>query len=151
MDIIKATSQQRDEIIDLLQKENLPAEDLPLDLSNFYTAIEENTIIGLIGLEPYGENGLLRSMVVSPNYRNQQIAERLVKMLEEQAINSGINTIYLLTETADKYFSRKGYKTIAREEVPTELKASSEFSHVCPVSAIVMKKELAEQAVTIDL
>lgn len=151
MDIIKATSQQRDEIIDLLQKENLPAEDLPLDLSNFFTAIEENTIIGLIGLEPYGENGLLRSMVVSPNYRNQQIAERLVKMLEEQAINSGINTIYLLTETADKYFSRKGYKTIAREEVPTELKASSEFSHVCPVSAIVMKKELAEQAVTIDL
>lgn len=151
MDIIKATSQQRDEIIDLLQKENLPAEDLPLDLSNFYTAIEENTIIGLIGLEPYGENGLLRSMVVSPNYRNQQIAERLVKMLEEQAIISGINTIYLLTETADKYFSRKGYKTIVREEVPTELKASSEFSHVCPVSAIVMKKELAEQAVTIDL
>ncbi|MGE5521925.1 MAG: arsenic resistance N-acetyltransferase ArsN2 [Candidatus Dadabacteria bacterium] len=151
MDIIKATSQQRDEIIDLLQKENLPAEDLPLDLSNFFTAIEENTIIGLIGLEPYGENGLLRSMVVSPNYRNQQIAERLVKMLEEQAIISGINTIYLLTETADKYFSRKGYKTIAREEVPTELKASSEFSHVCPVSAIVMKKELAEQAVTIDL
>lgn len=151
MDIIKATSQQRDEIIDLLQKENLPAEDLPLDLSNFFTAIEENTIIGLIGLEPYGENGLLRSMVVSPNYRNQQIAERLVKMLEEQAINSGINTIYLLTETADKYFSRKGYKTIVREEVPTELKASSEFSHVCPVSAIVMKKELAEQAVTIDL
>lgn len=151
MDIIKATSQQRDEIIDLLQKENLPAEDLPLDLSNFFTAIEENTIIGLIGLEPYGENGLLRSMVVSPNYRNQQIAERLVKMLEEQAINSGIYTIYLLTETADKYFSRKGYKIIGREEVPNELKASSEFSHVCPVSAIVMKKELAEQAVTIDL
>jgi len=67
----------------------------------------------------------------------------LVKTLEEQAIASGISDMYLLTETADKYFSKKGYHPINRDEVPTEVKASSEFSYVCPVSAIVMKKPLS--------
>jgi amino-acid N-acetyltransferase len=71
-------------------------------------------------------------------------------MLEEQASSTGITTMYLLTETADKYFSKKGYSTITRGEVPDELKGSSEFSHVCPVSAVVMKKELVVQPITLS-
>jgi amino-acid N-acetyltransferase len=55
----------------------------------------------------------------------------------------GINWLYLLTETASEYFEAKGYERISREDAPAALSASSEFSHVCPVSAIVMKKPLA--------
>lgn len=144
MNITKATVKKRAEIISLLQSQELPSDDLPLLLNDFYTAMEGDQLIGLIGLERYGQYGLLRSMVVHPDYRNQQIAGSLVKMLEEKATSTGINSIYLLTETAAGYFSKKGYDAINRTEVPKDLMKSSEFSHVCPESATVMMKKLQE-------
>ncbi|HJW15509.1 MAG TPA: arsenic resistance N-acetyltransferase ArsN2 [Flavisolibacter sp.] len=150
MQIVKAKEQSRNEIKSLLQSQNLPAEDLPNVLADFYTAVDAGELIGLIGMERYGHYGLLRSMVVHPDYRNKGIAETLVTQLEQDAEASGITEMYLLTETADKYFSKKGYATITRGIVPAELKGSSEFSHVCPVSAIVMKKHLAKQPETVS-
>ena len=145
MQIVKATGQSRDEMINLLQSNNLPTEDLPSSLDEFYAAIDEGRVVGLIGMERYTHYGLLRSMVVHPTYRNRHIAEKLVQLLEQTAHASGITAMYLLTETAPQYFERKGYQKIAREEVPEALQASSEFSHVCPVSAIVMKKMISQE------
>jgi amino-acid N-acetyltransferase len=149
MRIIKATEQSRNEIINLLKSNNLPAGDLPKELDEFYTAMDGQRIVGLIGMERYSHYGLLRSMVVHPDYRNKQIAKKLVQLLEQKAASSGIITMYLLTETAEKYFSRNNYQLITRKEVPEPLFRSSEFSHVCPVSATVMKKELQSQFTTV--
>ena len=140
--IIKADNDQRPSIIALLQSEKLPADDLPATLGNFFVALYEGNVIGVIGMEPYGPYALLRSMIVSREHRNKNIAAALIKQLENHCELQQINTIYLLTETAPDYFFRKGYRKMTREEVPDAVKASSEFSHVCPVSAIVMKKEL---------
>ena len=142
MNIRKASPLHREAIITLLQSQGLPSGDLPQPLQDFYVALEEEKVIGLIGMERYGSFGLLRSMVVHPDYRNRHIAERLVQLLEEKAKASGTHHMYLLTETAEAYFGRKGYSTISREDVPAEVQASSEFSHVCPASATVMKKNL---------
>jgi amino-acid N-acetyltransferase len=140
--VTKATSSQREPIINLLQTEKLPVDDLPASLDNFFVATDNDKVIGAIGLELYRDCGLLRSMVVNKEHRNKNIASQLVHQLEEYAASIGINCMYLLTETAADYFERRGYHRITREEVPKELQASSEFSHVCPVSAIVMKKPL---------
>ncbi len=143
MHIEKATDERRGEIIGLLQSQKLPSEDLPSLLCDFYTAIEDGRVIGLIGIERYDHYGLLRSMVVHPDYRNKKIAKALVKAIEETAASSGISLMFLLTETAEKYFEKKGYDVITRHEVPNEVKASIEFSHVCPVSATAMRKHLS--------
>ncbi|WP_276503984.1 hypothetical protein [Terrimonas pollutisoli] len=66
----------------------------------------------------------------------------MVNTLEQAAKSKEIISMYLLTETASKYFEKKGYKTIDREQVPEPVKASSEFSSVCPVSATVMMKPI---------
>jgi amino-acid N-acetyltransferase len=81
-------------------------------------------------------------MVVDKNYRGKNIASQLVQQLEDYATTIGIDEMYLLTETAPEYFKKKGYEQISRDEVPKPIQASSEFSQVCPVSAIVMKKLL---------
>jgi amino-acid N-acetyltransferase len=142
MHITEASPPMRTEIIALLQSQQLPVEDLPSRLSDFFVAQEDGKLIGLIGMEQYGEYGLLRSMVVHPDFRNKQIAADLVQTLEQRATAAGIKALYLLTETAAGYFSKKEFSTIQREEVPAVVKASSEFSHVCPVSATVMVKQL---------
>lgn len=149
MQIQKATQQDRDAIIRLLQFQNLPSEDLPLKFDDFYIVKDHTEVIAAIGMEQFNEYALLRSMVVHPAYRNRQIAESLVQQLERAAIAQGIAAMYLLTETAAKYFEKKGYNYVDRSDVPGVLKQSSEFSHVCPVSATVMMKELhAEQVLS---
>lgn len=140
--ITKASDNQRPLVIALLQTEKLPVEDLPVSLANFFVAQNDGKVIGAIGLEQYGNYALLRSMVVSKAFRNKNIASSLVEYLEKYGRSMGISVMYLLTETAPGYFEKKGYQKINRDEVPAALKLSSEFSHVCPVSAIVMKKEM---------
>ena len=139
----RAKEWQRQSIVALLQAEKLPAADLPVSLDNFLAAMQENNVIGAVGLEQYENYGLLRSMVVNKEFRNKNIAADLIQELERMARTSGIDCMYLLTETAPQYFERKGYERISRDAVPKAVQVSSEFSSVCPVSAIVMKKSLA--------
>jgi amino-acid N-acetyltransferase len=143
VNIAKAAENQREAVIGLLRAEKLPIDDLPLTLDNFFTATIDEQVIAAIGLEQYGHDALLRSMVVASAHRNNHIASGLVQQLEDFAAKSGIDNMYLLTETAQHYFEKKGYDTINREAVPATIRASSEFSHVCPVSAVVMKKKIA--------
>lgn len=139
---ITEAKDHRDGIVNLLTTEKLPVEDLPTALNNFFVAKKGDELIGVIGLEVYGNYSLLRSLAVRPEFRGLGLAGRLVDKIEALARSKGLNAIYLLTETATDYFERKNYKKIARDEVPTALQQSSEFGHVCPESAIVMMKAL---------
>jgi amino-acid N-acetyltransferase len=141
--ISPADDEARDGIVTLLQDEKLPVADLPPRLNNFFVAVDDKKIIGAAGIEVYDKYGLLRSVVVDKNYRNKNIAAMLTNQIEQMMAARGINAIYLFTETAQGYFSKKGYETVSREDVPEAIKQSSEFSHVCPVSAVVMKKAVA--------
>ena len=132
----------REALISLLQSEGLPVSDLPLDLSHFLMATDNGMIIGGIGLEIYESNGLLRSLIVKREYRGMQIAAGLVQEIEQRAKNAGLHTMYLLTETAQDYFSKKGYEIVNRSDAPESLQRSTEFSHVCPTTAVLIKKEI---------
>jgi amino-acid N-acetyltransferase len=132
----------RESIIELLASEKLPVADLPATLENFIVAKDNDEVTGVAGLEIYGDYGLLRSLAVSPSYRNKGIAKQLLNKIEALAASKSLHEIYLLTETAPEYFSQNGYHQITRADVPAQVKQSSEFSYACPQSAIVMKKTL---------
>lgn len=142
VNISKATAGDYDKVTALLSGQRLPAEDIDKTLSHFFVAKEEGAIIAVIGLEIYGTAGLLRSMATDPAHRNKGIASMLVFELIDYAKQKGIKEIFLLTETAETYFAKKGFIKIGREGVPTSITKSSEFSHLCPSSAILMKKEI---------
>lgn len=145
MNITVATENLRPGIRSLLTENHLPAVDLPENLDTFYVSLsDKENIAGVIGMEVFGTVALLRSMVVDSTFRNKNIASNLVSTLESEAMAKGIEEIYLLTETAEKYFSKKGYTVIQRKEVPASVQSSSEFIHTCPTSATVMKKKIRE-------
>ncbi|WP_448698723.1 arsenic resistance N-acetyltransferase ArsN2 [Mucilaginibacter sp. AW1-3] len=129
-------------MLDLLKAEGLPADDLRDGPDDFFVAISNNEVIACAGLEVYGNYGLLRSLAVNRSFRNNGIGDELLRKIESTAKTKELLSIFLLTETAPDYFKRKHYQQIARADIPVEVQASSEFSHVCPVSAIAMKKEL---------
>jgi len=137
-----AAATEKQAIIDLLNASKLPTEDLPDTLENFFVATRDGTVAGVAGLEIYGSYGLLRSVAVDTFYRNKNLGAGLLCTVEQAAAKKGLKALYLLTETAADYFKRKGYTAVSRDEVPEAVKSSSEFSHVCPVSAVVMQKQL---------
>jgi amino-acid N-acetyltransferase len=139
---IKNALNYRESIALLLKAEKLPVGDLPDIPDNFVVAVQNDKVVGAAGLEIYGDYGLLRSLVVHPGFRDQGIAAKLVKNIEDRASSKGLKAIYLLTETATGYFLKKNYQKITRADVPAEVQLSSEFSYACPQSAIVMKKNL---------
>ena len=149
MKIVSASEVLRKDALALLRNNQLPADDLPAVLDEFYVALENERVIGLVGMERYGRCSLLRSFVVDENFRGLGIADLLLRRAEEGVRAKGATTIYLLTETAEKYFLKKGYKKITRAEVPEGVQGSSEFSHVCPASATVMKKQIFETVTNI--
>jgi amino-acid N-acetyltransferase len=132
----------REGVLSLLLVAKLPVDDLPVVLDNFIVAIDNSEVTGVAGLELYGNYGLLRSVAVDKNQRGKGIAAELLSRIEAVAVNKGLEGIYLLTETAAEYFNNKGYEHIARMDIPEEIKESSQFRHVCPESAIAMKKIL---------
>jgi amino-acid N-acetyltransferase len=139
---IKDAINYRESVVNLLKAERLPADDMPAQLDNFLVAIQHDEVIGTAGLETYGNYGLLRSVAVRSDSRNKGVAGELLKQIETLAAAKFLKEIYLLTETAPDYFEHKNYMKITRADVPEEVQRSSEFSHVCPQSAIVMKKLL---------
>lgn len=140
--IIDQAQTYRDKIVELLVAEKLPVADLPDTLDNFIVAIQDGDVVGVGGVEVYGNYGLLRSLAVHPEHRSTGIASKLLARLDSLSKKNGLSALYLLTETAAAYFERKKYIKITREDVPAEVQVSSEFSHVCPLSAIVMIKKL---------
>jgi amino-acid N-acetyltransferase len=140
--IMRANNGFREAVVALLQAEKLPVEDLPSSLDQFFIAVDEDVLAGVVGFEMHGAFALLRSLAVKPEYRNKKIASALIDEVESEASNKRFSGIYLLTETAADYFAAKGFQRVERGDVPLEIKRSSEFAHVCPVSAIVMKKEM---------
>src|SRR5665213_5398 len=98
MEITEAIN-YRDSIVALLIAEKLPAEDLPATLENFRVARRNDEVIGVAGLEIYGDYGLLRSLGVQPAYRSEGVAGKLLGQIETLANSKGLKAICLLTET----------------------------------------------------
>ena len=119
----------------------LPVEDfVPEHL--VFVAEDADAVVGAIGLEDYGEVGLLRSLVVAEATRGTGLGRRLVAELESYARAGGINEIWLLTIDADAFFARLGYETADRADAPREIRNTAEFSDLCPASATLMFKSL---------
>jgi amino-acid N-acetyltransferase len=131
------------QVRDLLIASRLPIEDLNTAAGlRFWVAEEQDRIVGAIGLESLGAAGLLRSLVVAPSHRQHGMGSSLTATLEREARASGIEVLVLLTQSAEAFFRRHGYRVIEREYVADEIKQSAEFQSLCPAWAICMTKSL---------
>lgn len=129
-------------LLDLLERAGLPRDGLDDHLRCALVARSSGAVVGCAAVECYGDTGLLRSVAVDAAYRGCGIGRSLVDAAVDLARRRGVRTLYLLTTSATAYFSRFGFRSIAREEVPSAVQQSVEFNGVCPVSAIVMQRDI---------
>lgn len=126
----------------LLEMAGLPYCDIDDKIENFFGCGSAENPGGVVGLELYGSDALLRSLAVSTEYQGRGCASALVTEAECFARENRVSRIYLLTETAKDFFERRGYHIVGRETAPEGIRNSLEFSVLCPASAIFMCKTL---------
>ncbi len=130
-------------VLALLRAAALPTSDLTVDTDQRWWVLEfDGSIVGVIGLQEFGTEGLLRSLAVSPTYHQQGIGRELVTRLEREALKAGIQRLVLLTQTAGSFFRHLGYAALDRRHVSEGMKQCAEFSSLCPESATCMAKAL---------
>ena len=130
----------------LLAASGLPIDGVPEAFGTFVVAEAGSDVVGVAGLEVCCDNALLRSVAVKPEWRSHGVGRALVTRAIADAEAKGLRALYLLTTTAERYFPSFGFHTIAREEVPADIRETREFRDCCPASATVMCRECAPPA-----
>jgi amino-acid N-acetyltransferase len=127
----------------------LEARELPIDgaeghLGQFLVATDGATgpLVGVAGLERYGDAGLVRSVAVVDDVASRGLGTALVRALMRRAREQDIRELYLLTTTAAGWFPRFGFSTVSWGELPTVLTQSAELRGACPATAVAMQLRL---------
>ncbi|MBF0279986.1 MAG: GNAT family N-acetyltransferase [SAR324 cluster bacterium] len=122
----------------LLAECDLPFQDLVEHLPSFILAKSGSQLVGVVGLEILNTNALLRSLAVSSSYRKKGLANELFARILAYARQKGIKQLFLLTETAEKFFLNAGFEKTARNLIPQSIRMTGEFRELCPETAIAM-------------
>jgi amino-acid N-acetyltransferase len=146
-----AKSSDREDVEELLAENDLPTADLDSAYSSLFvceSAAGER--VGVGGLEVGGEGerqikhdaGLLRSVAVEESVRGAGYGTAICKALLDRAREGNLDAVFLLTTTAEEFFADLGFERVQRSRVPDSIRASAEFSDLCPASATCMKRDL---------
>jgi amino-acid N-acetyltransferase len=127
----------------LLRASQLDCSDLTAEhLRHFFGLGTKEEPEGIVGLELFGNTGLLRSLAVVSSRQRAGLGSTLVAHAEQYARNHGVTSLYLLTVTAEDFFIHRGYQRCRREDAPSAIKETKEFSEICPASSAFMVKHL---------
>jgi amino-acid N-acetyltransferase len=131
------------QVRELLRASALPTEDLTGEpATQFYVSRSGDALVGVVGLELYGEAALLRSLAVARSVRGQGLGAALVRYAEEAASTQNARALYLLTTSVERFFVRLGYRNQDRRLAPESIASTQQFAALCPSSAAFMMKEL---------
>jgi amino-acid N-acetyltransferase len=137
-----ATAADLRDIQDLLREALLPVDGVAGSLTTFVVAAHDGKLVGAAGLELCGEDALLRSVVVAPEWRSRGLGRELVDRVIAEGNARRLRALYLLTTTAEQFFPAFGFERTTRDGVPDGVRATAEFQTACPASATVMRKRL---------
>ena len=131
------------EVLALLRESSLPVAGVARHFDSFLVArAGDGSLVGCVGLEVYDDVGLLRSLAVANGARGSGLGARLVERLFDLARSKGVESLYLLTTTAEDYFLRLGFERLLREAADPKLAASEELRGACPASAVLMRRRV---------
>ena len=129
----------------LLRKNDLPVCGLSECWQDFFVAMQEQRLIGSIGLVNSGKDGLLRSLAVAVDCRGEGVAGNLLEKALAKARAAGLQELYLLTGTAKEYFLRKGFTQLERTLLPDGILKAAGMENACFACRDCLKINLKDE------
>ena len=144
MEFTRATPGDLEAVEALLADAGLPLDGAAaaFDLGIVGRTEADGPVLAAAAIERYGDDGLLRSVVVAPGHRGSGDGRQLVAAAETLAREAGIRDLWLLTETAIDWFPRLGYEVVERATAAAAVGESIEFTTVCKDTGVPMRKAL---------
>jgi N-acetylglutamate synthase-like GNAT family acetyltransferase len=142
MELRAATIADDPAIRGLLGAAGLPVADVDTTRQVFVVATADGHIDGCIGLELHGAAAILRSLVVREQRRGAGIGDALLERAREIARSRRVETLFLLTTSAPRFFGRRRFIIVDRALVPDDIARSAQFAALCPASATCMMQKL---------
>jgi amino-acid N-acetyltransferase len=136
-----ATPADKDQIRRLLSRCGLPALYIHRHLKFFIVAKAAGKIVGVIGLEPYGRVGLLRSLCVDQVYRGCGVAKTLNARIMAHAHRRGIDRLYMFTFDAEEFASKLGFHKIGKSRLPKSIRSTWQFQKLKSYPVVCMTKK----------
>jgi amino-acid N-acetyltransferase len=126
----------------LLRASGLPIAGAAAHVAGFILAVEGEAVVGCVGAEVYDRAALLRSLAVAQTHRGRGIGDALEAQMIAALRARGVKRVGLLTMTAERFFERRCFKRVARDDLPAALQASEELKGACCASAAAMMMTL---------
>ena len=128
----------------LLSGAHLPLAGIHDHLHRCLLAVQASEVVAMASTERHAQHGLLRSVAVRDDQRGTGLGQALVQEMIRQAGEEGLESLVLLTTTAEHFFPRFGFIRISRDDLPQSVFASQELQGACPASAVVMQLPLRQ-------
>jgi N-acetylglutamate synthase-like GNAT family acetyltransferase len=130
-----ATEQDLTNLVAFLEKANLGTEGLAETVEYFLVMEDGNgRLRATLGVEPFGDNGLLRSLVVSAGTTENDILmlfEQILRLAKEKELSH----LFLATNKAGSvpFFEMLGFSTVEENELPEDLYQSEHIKNILGV------------------
>lgn len=134
---------QLQDVLHLLEEVNLRTEGVEKFFHDFLVISDESGVIGCVGLEVYESVALLRSLAVRPSFQKKGYGGILLNAVLEDAAKRGIAEVYLLTRTAEKFYTLRGFQITDSFTAPAAISKTHEFLELSPTGSALMLKRLS--------
>lgn len=134
-----ATAADLEAVVALLEAEGLPL--AGLGGTQLWVAVPGAGLpaVGVIGLEQHDRHGLLRSLAVRDYRRGEGIGSQLVDHVLAEAQRRGLTAVWTITDTAEGFFTSRGFSAVPREQAPDVVSSSSRLWQACPDTAALLR------------
>lgn len=139
--IKELTPEERVFAKELLSEYHLPTDDIFSENVRLYGYFDNDNFLACVGLEEFDDAILLRSLAVKNQQATCGIGTKLTEFIGRYAYQQDKKPIYLLTDSADGFFSRIGYKQCERLNAPESIRNTKQFSELCADASLLMKLE----------
>ena len=99
-------------------------------IEGFLVIEHDRRLIGAGGLEFYGDDAVVRSVVVDPAARGLGLGLEIARLLEADAVASGARDIYLFTLHAWPFWKRLGYADLPLDRWPEPVRENWQYQFV---------------------
>jgi N-acetylglutamate synthase-like GNAT family acetyltransferase len=136
-----ATPADADALRTFLSAAGLP-EDVDPSRQEFLLATQGDAIVGSAALEVRRGDALLRSLAVAPALRGQGLGDALLERMIAHARAIHVDTVWLLVESAQPWFEKRGFAAVDRAAAPPALASSSQFRSAACAAARLLRRSL---------
>jgi N-acetylglutamate synthase-like GNAT family acetyltransferase len=139
MDPLRRSPADLSDLSRALAEASLPADDLAEPGRQFFRFERGGELVGFGGLERYGSDALLRSVVVLPQHRSRGEGKAITANLLAAAQEAGAGQAYLLTTTAEGFFKSLGFAVVPRDDAPPAILGTYQATTTCSSAALLRR------------